>query len=52
LEKNIKSGRGKLSNEAFTSKAPAQIIEGAKKQLEENEAKLKETMDALNALKA
>jgi valyl-tRNA synthetase len=52
LEKNIKSGRGKLSNEAFTSKAPEQIIEGARKQLEENEAKLKETMDALNALKA
>ena len=50
LEKNIQSGKAKLLNEAFTSKAPAQIIEGAKKQLEENESKLKETLDALEAL--
>ena len=50
LEKNIQSGKAKLLNEAFTSKAPAQIIEGAKKQLEENESKLKETLDALESL--
>ena len=30
LVANIKSGESKLSNEAFVSKAPAKIIEGAK----------------------
>ena len=40
LEGNIKSGESKLSNEAFVSKAPAKIIEGAKAQLELNKSQL------------
>ena len=40
LEGNIKSGESKLSNEAFVSKAPAKIIEGAKAQLELNKTQL------------
>ena len=36
----IKGGEAKLNNEAFTSKAPAKIIEGAKAQLELNKAQL------------
>ena len=34
LEGMIKGGEAKLNNEAFVSKAPAKIIEGAKAQLE------------------
>ena len=40
LEGNIKSGESKLSNEAFVSKAPAKISEGAKAQLELNKTQL------------
>jgi valyl-tRNA synthetase len=50
LEKNVQSGKAKLNNDAFTSRAPAPIIEGARQQLAENEAKLKETLEALKAL--
>jgi valyl-tRNA synthetase len=50
LEKNVQTGKAKLSNDAFTSRAPAPIIEGARQQLAENEAKLKETLEALKAL--
>ena len=42
--------KSKLNNEAFTSKAPPEIIEGARHQLLENEAKLNETKEALAAL--
>ncbi len=42
LEGAIKSAQARLSNEAFTSKAPQNVIDGAKKQLDENLAKLAE----------
>ena len=50
LEKVVNSVKGKLVNDVFTSKAPPHIIEGARHQLLENEAKLNETKDALAAL--
>jgi valyl-tRNA synthetase len=50
LEKVVNSVKGKLANDVFTSKAPPHIIEGARHQLLENEAKLNETKDALAAL--
>ena len=50
LDKIISSIENKLNNEAFTGKAPAQVVEGARKQLEENQAKRQETAEALNAL--
>ena len=50
LEKIVNSVKGKLANAAFTSKAPLDIIEGARHQLLENEAKLNETVEALAAL--
>ncbi|MFW5882979.1 MAG: hypothetical protein ACOCVG_01280 [Verrucomicrobiota bacterium] len=39
LEKRVKAGESKLSNEKFTSKAPPEVVEGAKKQLEETRQK-------------
>ncbi len=42
LEGAIKSAQARLSNVAFTSKAPQNVIDGAKKQLEDNQAKLAE----------
>ena len=42
IESAIKSTAARLSNEAFISKAPQSVIDGAKKQLEENKAKLEE----------
>ena len=50
LEKIVNGIRSKLANEAFTTKAPPEIIEGARHQLLENEAKLNETREALTAL--
>ena len=50
LDKIISSIENKLNNEAFTGKAPAQVVEGARKQLAENQAKRQETAEALNAL--
>lgn len=50
LEKIVGSVRSKLSNHDFTTKAPQAVIEGARNQLIENEAKLNETKDALEAL--
>ena len=40
LEANIKSAEARLANEAFISKAPAKIIEGARSQLELNRSQL------------
>jgi len=50
LDKVIASSEARLSNEAFTAKAPAAVIEGAKKQLAENQAKREELMRLLAAL--
>ena len=51
LVANIKSGESKLSNEAFVSKAPAKIIEGAKAQLELNKTQLEKVQTQLNEMK-
>jgi valyl-tRNA synthetase len=50
LDKVIASSEARLANEAFTSKAPANVIEGAKKQLAENQAKREELKRLLTAL--
>ena len=50
LEKIIKGIEAKLGNSSFVDKAPVQVVEGAKKQLNENQTKLKETQEALQAL--
>jgi valyl-tRNA synthetase len=42
LEGLVKSTEARLSNEAFVSKAPPQVIEGAKKQLDDYRAKIAE----------
>ena len=52
LENAIKAARARLANQAFVSKAPANVIEGAKKQLSENEAKLAEILKIIDGLKA
>lgn len=59
LEKELAKLRGfekstvaRLSNEAFTSKAPAKVIEGAKKQLDDCRAKIAEIEKLLKAYKA
>ena len=52
LENAIKAARARLANQAFVSKAPANVIEGAKKQLSENEAKLAEILKIIGGLKA
>jgi len=46
----ISSIEKKLKNSAFTEKAPPQVVEGARKQLAENQQKRQETADALQAL--
>ena len=53
LEGLIKGGEAKLQNEAFVSRAPANIIEGARAQVELNKeqlAKIKAQMEELNRL--
>jgi valyl-tRNA synthetase len=50
LQKIIRSIEGKLGNASFTSKAPPDVVEGARHQLAENQTKLDETRDALQAL--
>ena len=59
LEKELAKLKGfenatvaRLSNEAFTSKAPAKVIEGAKKQLEDCRVKMAEIEKLLKAYKA
>ena len=51
LEGAIKGAEARLSNEAFTSKAPQNVIEGAKKQLEENRQKLAEVEKLIAGLR-
>ena len=48
----INSAKSRLSNEAFVSKAPAKVIEGAKKQLSDCEARLAELDRLLKAFGA
>ena len=50
LEKIIKSIEVKLSNQAFISQAPPQVVEGARNQLIENQSKLEENQEALKAI--
>lgn len=50
LRKHIGGTKGRLSNEAFVSKAPPAVIEGAKKQLAELEAKAAEIERLVAAL--
>ena len=57
LNKEIESLKGiirgiesKLNNKSFLDKAPPQVVEGARKQLEDNHMKLGETQDALKSL--
>ncbi|MBO5255264.1 MAG: valine--tRNA ligase, partial [Opitutales bacterium] len=52
LEGAIKSAQARLSNEAFTSKAPQNVIDGAKKQLEENISKLAEIEKLISNFKS
>ncbi|HVU37250.1 MAG TPA: valine--tRNA ligase [Opitutales bacterium] len=51
LDKVIAGSEAKLANEAFTAKAPANVIEGARKQLADNQAKREELRRLLEALK-
>jgi len=50
LIKVIASIENKLGNASFTEKAPQQVVDGARKQLAENQKKKQETEDALGAL--
>ena len=50
LEGIIRGIEAKLNNASFVDKAPPQVVEGARTQLSDNQAKLKETQDALAAL--
>ena len=40
----------KLKNPGFTDKAPAKVVEGARKQLEENQSKLAEIKSLLSSM--
>jgi valyl-tRNA synthetase len=51
LEGIITGIENKLNNSSFVDKAPAQVVDGAKKQLQDNLHKLQETKEALSALK-
>ena len=50
LQKIVSSIEGKLGNASFTAKAPPEVVEGARHQLAENQTKLDETREALQAL--
>jgi valyl-tRNA synthetase len=50
LEKNLASAERQLGNESFLSKAPANIVEGLKKQQSENRQLLEKAQAALSAL--
>ena len=51
LDKAVAAGTAKINNPAFASKAPAHILEGAKKQLAETQAKRDEVSKLLESLK-
>ena len=50
VQKHIAGTKGRLSNEAFVSKAPPAVIDGAKQQLADLEAKAEEIERLLKAL--
>jgi len=50
IDKVVAAGEAKLTNETFVSKAPPQILEGARKQLEEAKAKRDELSRMLKTL--
>ncbi|MGH8020407.1 MAG: class I tRNA ligase family protein, partial [Opitutaceae bacterium] len=50
VEKAIAATQVRLANEPFTAKAPPNVIEGARKQLAENESRREETRRLLAAL--
>ncbi|MBM3868171.1 MAG: valine--tRNA ligase [Verrucomicrobia bacterium] len=50
LEQAVAAGEAKLTNEAFVSKAPPKILEGARKQLDEAKAKRDEIARMLASL--
>ncbi len=50
IEKAVAAGEAKLSNETFVSKAPPQILDGARKQLSEAKAKRDELVRMLASL--
>jgi valyl-tRNA synthetase len=50
LEKAIKSAEARLGNERFTAKAPPEVVEGARRQLDENRTKAGELTRLLNSL--
>ena len=50
IEKVVIAGEAKLSNETFVSKAPANILDGARKQLAEATAKRDEIVRMLKTL--
>lgn len=50
LQKVIVAAEAKLGNKNFTDKAPASVVEGARKQLEDNKAKLAELQSLLDNL--
>ena len=50
VQKHIAGTKGRLSNEAFVSKAPPAVIDGANKQLADQEAKAEEIQRLLKAL--
>ncbi len=52
LDKAVAAGTAKINNPAFASKAPAHILEGAKKQLAETQAKRDEVAKLLESLKS
>ena len=43
LEKALSSGQSRLGNETFLAKAPADVVEGLRKQVSENEVLLEKT---------
>ena len=50
LENVVASTEARLANESFTTKAPAEVIAGARRQLADTQAKLEETKKAFAAL--
>ena len=51
IEANIKSGEARLKNDAFISKAPQNIIDGAKAQLEVNRSQLEKVKAQIEEMK-